>query len=282
MKKKQKNYRFFYFSLAFLLVLCFDSCLLKHLKKEAQFAYRINKERVFQALRDEEIPLTVSKQLKEEAKESGAFSKRLLSYLITKETDPDTEKQLMIRLQRKNSAILNEYSLYLEAIWNDITYFPVPISKRNEKATVSYSNSWMQERTFGGKRGHEGCDVMAAIGTRGVYPVISMTDGVVEKVGWLPAGGYRIGIRSPSGGYFYYAHLFDYAKEFEEGEAIKAGTLLGFMGDSGYGETPGTVGNFPVHLHVGIYFNDKDGNEISVNPYWILRYLDDKKLVYDY
>ena len=54
------------------------------------------------------------------------------------------------------------------------------------------------------------------------------------------------------------------------------------MGDSGYGETPGTVGNFPVHLHVGIYFNDKDGNEISVNPYWILRYLDDKKLVYDY
>ena len=54
------------------------------------------------------------------------------------------------------------------------------------------------------------------------------------------------------------------------------------MGDSGYGDTPGTVGNFPVHLHIGIYINDADGNEVSVNPYWVLRALDDKKLVYDY
>ena len=54
------------------------------------------------------------------------------------------------------------------------------------------------------------------------------------------------------------------------------------MGDSGYGDTPGTVENFPVHLHVGIYINDADGNEVSVNPYWVLRALDDKKLVYDY
>ena len=42
---------------------------------------------------------------------------------------------------------------------------------------------------------------------RGLFPVLSMTDGVVEKKGWLPQGGYRLGIRSDGGIYYYYAHL---------------------------------------------------------------------------
>lgn len=252
------------------------------MEQEASFCYMVKEERVFEALRDEEVPLAVINTIKEETKDDGMFSERLLSFLITKETDEKTKERLFLQLRRRNSSIPTDYVSYLDAIWKDVIYFPIPVSKYNEDATVNYSDSWMQERTFGGKRGHEGCDIMASIDTRGFYPVISMTDGSIEKIGWLPAGGYRIGVRSPSGGYFYYAHLFDYAKEFKEGETVKAGDLLGFMGDSGYGETPGTVGNFPVHLHVGIYFNDKDGKETSVNPYWILRFLDDKKLVYDY
>ena len=32
----------------------------------------------------------------------------------------------------------------------------------------------------------------------------------------------------------------------------------------------------------GSISNDADGNEVSVNPYWVLCALDDKKLVYDY
>ena len=63
--------------------------------------------------------------------------------------------------------------------------------------------------------------------------MISMTDGKIEKIGWLPLGGYRIGIRSPHGGYFYYAHLASYEKYFQTGEAVEAGQILGFMGDTG-------------------------------------------------
>lgn len=37
-----------------------------------------------------------------------------------------------------------------------------------------------------------------------------------------------------------------------EGDQVRAGDLLGYMGDSGYGPE-GTTGQFPVHLHVGIY-----------------------------
>ena len=51
-----------------------------------------------------------------------------------------------------------------------------------------------------------------------------------------------------------------------------AGQLLGFMGDSGYGEE-GTTGMFDVHLHVGIYFYDTEGREISMNPYFFLQEL---------
>ena len=59
-----------------------------------------------------------------------------------------------------------------------------------------------------------------------------------------------------------------------------AGQFLGFMGDSGYGEE-GTVGQFPVHLHLGIY-SFEEGKEISVNPYYVLLALEDKKLKYYY
>ena len=49
------------------------------------------------------------------------------------------------------------------------------------------------------------------------------------------------------------------------------------MGDTGYSKTEGTTGNFPVHLHVGIYiFHGEE--EISVNPYWVLKYLENRKI----
>ncbi len=152
------------------------------------------------------------------------------------------------------------------AILNDVVCFPVAADG------IVYENSWMFERNYGGRRGHEGTDLIPPENLSGHYPIVSMTDGVVEKVGWLPLGGYRIGIRSPSGGYFYYAHLERYSRTFWPGETISAGTVLGWMGDTGYGPE-GTRGKFDVHLHLGIYIRTEHTRELSVNPYWILRYL---------
>lgn len=171
------------------------------------------------------------------------------------------------------------YQKACQAVWSDLTYFPVPESLLNEKLTVSYRDSWMTERTFGGKRGHEGTDLMASEKKTGLYPVVSMTDGRVASKGWLPKGGYRIGVTAPSGGYFYYAHLDSYA-EIKVGDEVKAGDLLGFMGDTGYGEE-GTRGKFPVHLHVGVYVYEGK-KEISINPYWLLKFLENHKLKYAY
>ena len=179
----------------------------------------------------------------------------------------------------QSSKAWTEYKSYCNAIWNDITYFPVPVSTDDKELVVTFTDSWMGERNYGGKRSHEGTDIMAGKNVSGLYPIVSMTDGVVSNKGWLEKGGYRIGITSPSGGYFYYAHLSSYAN-IEEGDTVKAGQLLGFMGDTGYGEE-GTTGKFDVHLHVGIYIFP--GNEeISVNPYWILKFLENHKLNYAY
>ena len=161
------------------------------------------------------------------------------------------------------------------AIWNDVKYFPIPQSLDDTEDKISYVDSWMFERNYGGKRGHEGTDIMAEKNTPGYYPVVSMTDGVVTEKGWLEKGGWRIGITAPTGAYFYYAHLDSYA-ELEKGDPVKAGDLLGYMGDSGYGEE-GTTGEFPVHLHLGIYL--KEGTEeISVNPYPVLRYAENARI----
>ena len=98
--------------------------------------------------------------------------------------------------------------------------------------------------------------------------------------GWLPKGGYRVGIRSTNGGYFYYAHLSCYSN-IKKGAVVKAGTLLGYMGNTGYGSI-GTEGKFDVHLHFGIYIKTDNYEELSVNPYYILKYLENCILYANY
>ena len=167
-----------------------------------------------------------------------------------------------------------------QAVWDDLKYFPVAESSDNGRLSVSFEDSWMFDRSYGGERGHEGTDIMPSVNEPGRFPVVSMTDGIVESKGWLELGGYRLGIRAPHGAYFYYAHLDSYA-DIEEGDTINAGDLLGFMGDTGYGTEEGTRGKFPVHLHVGIYLYQNE-QEISINPYPALSYVQDKKVSGDF
>ena len=145
-------------------------------------------------------------------------------------------------------------------IREDMKTFPV-----SEIERICYEDSWMNGRSYGGKRGHEGCDLIDKKNKRGEIKILSVCDGVVEKMGWLEFGGYRIGIRSEHNIYFYYAHMDRYRSNLKVGQIVKKGEVLGWMGDSGYG-TEGTNGKFPVHLHFGIYITDGE-QEYSVNPY---------------
>lgn len=186
-----------------------------------------------------------------------------LNYLNHKKTVDTSEED-----------VFKNYMSQVDKIFRDLQCFPVVQEGTEGKYPVNYSDSWGTERTYGGERVHEGCDLMAEVNERGRYQVCSMTDGVVKNIGWLEQGGWRIGIESDSGIYYYYAHLDSYEKAFEKGERVRAGQILGRMGDSGYGKKPGTKGKFDVHLHVGIYIKDLSGKERALNPYWFLKQLE--------
>jgi murein DD-endopeptidase MepM/ murein hydrolase activator NlpD len=202
------------------------------------------------------------------------FSMMVADFDLLEGNIPD-EKVFLRGIGRlSKTKAFQELYRYYRGIFSDIRYFPVPIMGSGAEE-VSYDDSWYAPRSYGGKRSHEGTDIMAGNNIRGYFPIISITDGIVEKMGWLEKGGYRIGIRSPSGGYFYYAHLDTYAPELKIGDEVIAGQLLGFMGDTGYGPE-GTMGQFDVHLHLGIYIT-ADNMEMSVNPYWILKILEHRR-----
>ena len=58
---------------------------------------------------------------------------------------------------------------------------------------------------------------MASKDQPGCLQIQSVCDGVIEQIGWLKLGGYRIGIRSKQGYYVYYAHLQQYAPDLRKG-----------------------------------------------------------------
>lgn len=189
-------------------------------------------------------------------------------------------------LKKKQPQLFNLEKNTYNGLLADIKYFPVPRSNKR-KEWVNYVNSWNYERTYNGNRTHEGTDVMGNINKDGIYPVVSVSDGYISNIGWLELGGWRIGITSPSGIYYYYAHLDSYAKEYKEGDVIRAGDIIGYMGSTGYSKVEGTKNKFPVHLHFGIYITPDpdiaaDYEEIALNPYNILKINENNTLIYSY
>lgn len=175
----------------------------------------------------------------------------------------------ILNRSRKTDEDRKQQESIYEWIATDMRCFPVPIAYRNE---VFFEDTYGATRENGG---HEGCDIMDERNEAGRIPVISATDGVVTNMGWLYLGGYRIGITSEHNIYYYYAHFDSYASGITVGKEIKAGELLGFMGNTGEGEE-GTKGRFDVHLHFGIYVKNGNANEEAVNSYPFLLKLDEE------
>jgi murein DD-endopeptidase MepM/ murein hydrolase activator NlpD len=101
--------------------------------------------------------------------------------------------------------------------------------------------------TYGADRSdvswHHGDDIFAPLGT----PVVAVADGTLNRVGWEKLGGWRLWVRDRLGNEFYYAHLSGYTRAALQKGRITAGTVLGFVGDTG--DAFGT----PFHLHFEIH-----------------------------
>jgi murein DD-endopeptidase MepM/ murein hydrolase activator NlpD len=138
-----------------------------------------------------------------------------------------------------------------------------PVARTNWISVVQFQNDWHEPRMrlIDGKWRlvgfHEGLDIGAEKGT----PILSVMAGRIEAAGWTFYSGTRVGVRGTDGRYYFYAHLSAVAPRIAVGAPVRAGTVLGRVGNTGYG-SPGHEDEFPPHLHFGI----QAGAE-WVNPY---------------
>jgi hypothetical protein len=95
-----------------------------------------------------------------------------------------------------------------------------------------------------GGRSHEAIDILAPRNT----PVVAAADGSVAKLFTSRAGGLTIYQFEPGGRYaLYYAHLESYAPGLDEGDTVRRGQVIGYVGTSG--NAPRDV----PHLHFAVF-----------------------------
>lgn len=150
-----------------------------------------------------------------------------------------------------------------------------PIAKGYE---YSDYDDFGSSRSYGYSRPHLGHDMMGQTGT----PIVAIESGYVEVLGWNQYGGWRIGIRSfDKKRYYYYAHLrqnFPFNKALQEGSAVCAGDVIGYMGHTGYSKEENVNNIDTTHLHWGMQLifdeSQKEGNqEIWIDCYALTRFL---------
>ena len=98
---------------------------------------------------------------------------------------------------------------------------------------------------------HHGDDIFAPLGT----PVVAVATGTINRVGWEHLGGWRLWVRDTAGDEFYYAHLSGYTAGDLHSNKVKAGQVIGFIGNTGDAFTTSPHLHFEIHprslLHLG-------------------------------
>jgi murein DD-endopeptidase MepM/ murein hydrolase activator NlpD len=104
---------------------------------------------------------------------------------------------------------------------------------------ANLSDTWGHSRSEG--RAHEGIDIMASEGTR----VLAVADGRIVKFFDSVRGGvtiYQFDERERF--VYYYAHLRARARGLAEGDRVRQGEVIGYVGQTGNAPVP--------HLHFEI------------------------------
>lgn len=110
---------------------------------------------------------------------------------------------------------------------------------------------------------HEAIDILAPRNT----PILAVEDGTIARLWNSVPGGMTIYLFDPEQKYeYYYAHLESYADGLKEGDRMKRGQVIGYVGTSGNApkDTP--------HLHFTIFKltdNKHWWEGTAVNPYLV-------------
>jgi len=125
----------------------------------------------------------------------------------------------------------------------------------------SFSDDYGAPRAIPGGS-HEGNDIFAAMGT----PVVAVADGRIYRVGTRKVSGNRLWLRDEAGYRYFYAHLADFAAAAFNGADVRAGDIIGYVGNTGDAEPT------PPHLHFEVHLPDGT----AINPFPVITAWDER------
>lgn len=114
-------------------------------------------------------------------------------------------------------------------------------------------------------RVHDAIDIMAAAET----PVLAAADGKIVKLFQSEKGGITIYQQNANQDLiFYYAHLSRYADGLAEGDLVRQGQVIAYVGDTGNAG----AGNYHLHFSIAAVSDPKRYWEgTNINPYPLLQ-----------
>jgi|SRR5688500_13705486 len=114
-------------------------------------------------------------------------------------------------------------------------------------------------------RSHDAIDIPAAAET----PVLAAADGKIVKLFQSERGGTTIyQLSSNQELVFYYAHLSRYADGLAEGDIVRQGQVIAYVGDTGNAG----AGNYHLHFSIAAVADPKRHWEgTNINPYPLLQ-----------
>jgi murein DD-endopeptidase MepM/ murein hydrolase activator NlpD len=117
---------------------------------------------------------------------------------------------------------------------------------------------------------HWGIDIFRPEGE----PLAAVADGTVRLL-QMPKGGTTIFLTDAAGEFrFYYAHLSSYAPQLKDGDWVRAGELIGFVGDTGNARGTRPHLHFEIHMLAPWLVDESGvmrGRAAVLNPCPILR-----------
>jgi peptidoglycan LD-endopeptidase LytH len=129
----------------------------------------------------------------------------------------------------------------------------------------SLEGDFAERRTDGKGHQHEAADILAPRNT----PIHAVEDGTIAKLFLSKAGGRTIYQFDPTLRFsYYYAHLERYAVGLREGQRVKRGDVIGYVGTSG--NAPETT----PHLHFAVFVLTPERNwwqGVPIDPYLVFR-----------
>ena len=174
---------------------------------------------------------------------------------------PDPSFLQIASLGTEEQAVEAELALYyLNTVYlEDGSVAPVTVYSfsKDYLATVAHpvpggtiKNGWYDPRSHR-TRLHTGTDIRVSAKT----PILSVADGVVQHIGYLPIPGNYVIIRDPYGYEYHYYHMYEISTFVQVGDTVKQGQQIGRVGSTG--------NSVAYHLHLGLV--SPEG--VYLNPY---------------